>query len=261
MHIKMINDSSIRKIALTLGVVLVLFVAAKAIAEFKSITYIGKNVAAADVITVYGKGEMITTPDIASFSFSVTEESSTVGAAQKKATDKMNAILEYIKTAGIEDKDVKTSGYNIYPRYEYRGGTIYVPGKQYIAAYVVSQSVDIKVRDLSKAGELLSGIGEYGATNVSGLTFTMDKQDEVTREARDLAIKDARSQAEVLADALGVRLGRIVSFSESSPYQPYPMYYAKAEAMGMGGDGASAPQIPTGENKTTSNVTITYEIK
>jgi uncharacterized protein YggE len=245
----------------TLGVLLVVFLAVKIVGEVKTVSHIGKVPGATNSITVSGKGEILATPDIATFSFSVTEEAPAVPDAQKNASEKTKAILAYLKKKGVDDKDVKTLSYNIYPRYEYTGATYYNSGKQILAAYVVSQTVEVKVRALEDAGSLLSGIGEFGATNISGLSFSVDKQDEVSREARDKAIQDAREQAEVLAKSLDVKLGDIISFSEN-PYYPGPIYYAKDMAMGMGGGGEqTAPQLPSGESKIVSNVTITYEIR
>lgn len=256
------ENTQVRKVALTLGAVLIALVAVNIVSELKAMPYIGKTENIANVITVSGKGEVLATPDIATFSFSVSEEAATVSEAQSMATEKTNAIIAYIKEAGVEDKDIKTSSYNIYPRYEYRGGSAYTSGTRYLAAYVVSQSVEVKVRAIEKAGEVLSGIGEFGATDVSGLSFSIDAQDALARDAREQAIKDARDQAKVLAKALGVSLGRITSFYESAPYQPYPMYYAKDMVMVSGSARPEeAPQLPAGENKIVSNVTITYEIK
>lgn len=252
-----------RNLVIALAALLVVLVAAKAIAEIKSIRYIGSGTPVTNAITVNGKGEVLATPDIATFSFGVSEEAPSVPEAQKAATEKMNAILAYVKTAGVEEKDVKTVSYNIYPRYEWRGATAYQSGKQVLAAYVVSQNIEVKVRNLDNAGTLLSGIGEYGATDVSGLNFTLDDQDALQREARDQAIVDAREQAEVLAKALGVKLGRMTGYYENAPYQPYPMYFAK-DAMGgaaMERSVATAPSVPSGENKIVSNVSVTYEIK
>lgn len=255
------DNPNIRKVAVVLGAVLVLFVAAKTVSELKEMAYIGKSAYPANVITVSGKGEVMATPDIATFTFTVSEEAASVGAAQEDATEKMNSILAYVSEQGVEEKDVKTVSYNIYPRYEYRGGTAYTSGTRYLAAYVVSQTIEIKVRDLTKAGALLSGIGQFGATDVSGLTFSVDAQDELVRQARAEAIEDAREQAKVLAKSLGVRLGKITSFYENSPYQPYPVYYAKDMAMGGVANEAAAPSLPAGENKVVSNVSVTYEIK
>jgi uncharacterized protein YggE len=215
-----------------------------------------------NTITVAGKGEVVVTPDIATVSFGVTAENLDVAKAQTAATTKMNGIIDLLKKEGVEAKDIKLTNYNIYPRYDYLQAQIYpYTGKQTLAAYVVSQTVEVKIRDISKAGGILSGVGTLGVTDVSGLTFTVDNQDEVKDEARDLAIVDAKDQAKVLAKGLGVRLVKITAFSESGNY---PIYYEmnKSMALGMGGaDAAIAPQVPMGENKITSNVSITYEIR
>ncbi|HEU5114634.1 MAG TPA: SIMPL domain-containing protein [Candidatus Paceibacterota bacterium] len=260
---EMFNRPAFRNLAYALLALLVAFTAAKLVSELKSMKYIGTGIASADTITVSGEGDVIAPPDIATFTFTVQEEGPSVPDAQKKATDNMNAILAYLKKSGVEDRDVKTDSYNIYPRYEYHQTAnmpYYGGGTQVLAAYVVSQTVEIKVRKLDQAGTLLSGIGEFGASNVSGLSFSVDNETQVERQARDKAIADAKEQAQSLAQSLGVSLVRIVSFNEANN-RPMPIYYAKADAvMGMGG-AESAPSLPTGENKITSNVTITYEIK
>jgi uncharacterized protein YggE len=221
-----------------------------------------KDGANISTITVAGKGEVVIKPDLATVSFGVTAENLDVAKAQTEATTKMNRIIDLLKTKGIAERDIKTTNYNIYPRYDYvKSELAYYGGKQVLSAYVVSQTVEVKIRDITKAGDILSGVGEFGVTDVSGLTFTVDDQDTVKDQARELAITDAKAQAKVLAKGLGVRLVRITSFSENGNY---PIFYGmeKATALGMGGDGAvPAPQLPVGENKITSNVSITYEIR
>jgi len=216
-----------------------------------------------DTITVSGKGEVVVKPDIATVSFGVTAENMDVSKAQTEATTKMNGIIDLLKGKGVEAKDIKLTNYNIYPRYDYTQTSQIYPygGKQVLAAYVVSQTVEVKIRDISKAGEILSGVGTLKVTDVSGLNFTVDKEDAVKDEARALAITDAKDQAKILAKNLGVRLVKITAFSEGGNY---PVYYEmnKSMALGMGGaDAAIAPQVPMGENKITSNVSITYEIR
>ncbi|HVT75131.1 MAG TPA: SIMPL domain-containing protein [Candidatus Paceibacterota bacterium] len=256
------SQKQFKTLAYALLALLVAFTAVKVVSEIKAMRYIG-GAPTTNVITVSGTGEIIATPDIATFNFAVEKEGASVPEAQKKATDGMNAILAYLEKAGVDDKDIKTESYNIYPRYDYIQTSMYGGGKQVLAAYVVSQNITVKVRDLDKAGELLSGIGEYGATNVSGLNFSIDDHIKVERQARDAAIADAREQAELLAKSLGVKIVRLVNFSENNYGYPTPMYYAKDAAMGMGGvaNQSSAPSIPTGENKITSNVSVTYEIR
>ncbi len=210
------------------------------------------------MITVSGKGEVIVKPDIATISFGVTAENLDVAKAQEESATKINKIIDFLKTSGVEEKDIKTVNYSVYPRYDYVNSKTYpYNGKQVLAGYTVSQSVEVKIREIKNAGAILSGVGEFGVTDVGGLNFSVDKYDEEQNKARTAAIKDARAQAEVLAKSLGVKLVRITSFSENGNY---PMYYAK-EMSAMGGDMMVAPQVPTGENKITSNVSITYEIR
>jgi uncharacterized protein YggE len=242
-------------------VLLAVFLGAKAISALKEIKYVGAGVPATNIISVNGKGEVIAVPDIATFSLTVSEESPVVATAQKSATTKMNSILDFLKKSGVEDKDIKTTNYNIYPRYEYPGSMLYNNGKRTLAGYVVSQSIEVKVRKTEEAGKLISGIGEFGAEEVSGLSFSVDKYDELVKEAREKAITEAKENAEKLADALGVDLVRITSYYDQNPIGP--MYYGKA--VGMGGDmmneSSVAPELPAGENKIISNVSISYEIK
>lgn len=259
----MFDDPKIKKATAVTLWLLALFLLAQTIGEFQSYRFIGSSPVQQSLISVQGKGEVVGIPDIATFSFTVTEESLVVKEAQDEAAKTANAILKYLKEQGVTEKDITTAGYTIYPRYEYpsvRVPTIYPPtGKQTLAAYVVSHSVTVKVRKLENAGKLLAGIGEQGAANISGLSFDFDKRDEMVREARGKAISDARKEAAKLAKALGVRLVRIVSYNEGGGY---PIYYAKAEAaFGRGGDASVAPEIPVGEDKIVSTVSITYEIK
>ncbi len=244
-----------------LGVFLVI----AAVGELKGLNYIGSGVAATNTISVSGTGEVFAVPDTATFSVTVQETAKDVTTAQTAATKKGNDIIAYLKGAGIEDKDIQTTDYSVNPQYEYGTqacpmGSYCPPGKQTLAGYQVSQTLTIKVRDTKKAGDLLSGVGSRGATNVSGLSFTVADQNGLEAQARDKAIQDAKGKAEVLAKSLGVQLVRVVGFSEGGGG---PIYYAKAMSVGMGASdsAAPAPEIPTGQNKITSNVSVMYEIR
>lgn len=264
----------------TVVAMLALFLAVQVIAGIKEWRYIGAGLQATNTISVSGHGEAVAVPDIATFSFSVVSDKSTVAAAQEDATAKINAVTAYLTDAGVDKKDIQTSDYSVYPQYEYQnavcptsapvssGGTsaaIYCPpGKQVLKGYEVRQTTSIKVRDTEKAGDLLAGVGGKGATEVSGLNFTFDKPDMVQDEARDKAIANAKEKADVLAKSLGVHLVRVVSYSENGSY-PSPLY-ARDMAYGAGvvanqSTKAAAPEISIGQNKVTSDVTVTYEIR
>lgn len=218
-------------------------------------------------INVIGTGEVIAKPDIAQFSFSVRGEGTDATAAQEKSGTVVNAIMDYLKSAGVVDNDIKTTDYNLFPKYKYAEkpcayGQYCPPGEQIPDGFEVSQTITVKVRKVDTAGVLLTKVGELGATDVSGLGFTVDDDSVLVAQARASAILDAKKQAEALADSLGVRLGRMVAYYEETPGMPYPMAYAAPMMDSAAGAKAfEAPQLPTGENKTTSKVNLTYEIK
>ena len=249
---------------LSVLVFLSLFLLAKTAGAFKEYSYIGRGTYATNVITVTGRGEVTAIPDTATFSFSVTENGKTVAVAQDSASKKINNIIDALKKTGVEDKDIKTTGYNSYPKYEYRNVMCtdgYCPSsKQILTGYEVSQTISVKVRKTADAGAVLTLVGTLGAKNISGLDFVVDDADAVQSQARDKAIADAKAKAEVLGKALGIHLSKIVNFYESGD-QP-PVYYGKVMmSEGLAGGGApTIPEVPKGENTVVSNVTITYEV-
>jgi uncharacterized protein len=220
----------------------------------------------ATVITVQGEGEVMAKPDIGEFSFSVMAEGKTAAEAQDKSAQALNAALAFLKEGGVEDKDVKTSNYYLNPKYRYDTGvctTMYCPpSNPVIDGYEVSQTVTVKVRDLNKSGDLISGVGDKGATNISGLSFTIDDMTDLKSQAREAAIADAKANADKLAKDLGVRIVRMTGYWENEGGM-YPMY----DRSYMGGDMAMAeeakmsPQMPVGENEIKSTVSITYEVR
>ena len=223
------------------------------------------SVPATDTITVQGDGQATLPPDVARVSFTVENISATVAEAQAATTKQANAALDFVKKQGVAEKDIKTLSYNISPQYSYPNpcpsGALcpdYYRAPK-ITGYQVSQTVQVTMRDLSAVGELLGGLGTLQVQNVNGPAFALDDSTAGYDAARADAIDKAKAQAARLAKQLGVRLGKIVNFSESSGGYPYPMY-----GVGMGlaeTKTASTPNIPTGENTYTASVSITYEIR
>lgn len=249
--------------------VLIVFFLAKTYGVLKENKFIGQDIAATNTITVAGEGEVSAIPDIAKFSFSVKEEAKTVAGAQILATEKMNKVLDFLEKAGVEKKNIKTTGYNIYPRYEWRtkettclGPNCPTPGRERVlVAYEVSQNISVRLEKIDKAGEILAGIGGLEVSNVSGLSFEIDDEDDLKRQARQEAIDKAKTKAKELAKDLGVNLVRIVNYSEGGGIL-YPRYVGmEKSAMSDMGEVVAVPQIPVGENEIKVNVSITYEIK
>lgn len=215
-----------------------------------------------NTITVSATGEVYTKPDLTITTFSTITEKKTVAEALSENTKKMNAVISFVKAQGVEDKDLKTTSFNIYPRYEYQKIEIeiypYPPGKRVLVGYEVTQSLQVKIRDMEKIGNIIEGATTAGANEVGDLQFTVDKEEEFKKEARKEAIEKAKAKAEDLASQLGVNLVKITNFSESSVI---PYFYGLEKAAAPAGlGGGETPQIETGENKIEVTVTITYEI-
>ena len=257
-----VQTGKIARALLVLLFVASLYLALKAVNESKTYRFIGKAPSEQASISVIGEGEVFAIPDIATFTFSVSATNKEVQISQAEVTKKINAALAFLRENGIEDKDIKTASYDIYPKYEY--AEIFcvrapcLPPKQELTGYEVTHSIMVKVRETDKAGTLLGGLGDVGVTNASGLAFFLDDKETKEGEARAFAIEDAKAKAKQLAKDLGVRLGSIRNFSESINMP----YYGKMEVFASAdGGGRAVPEIPAGETKITSHVTITYEIR
>ncbi|KKT79086.1 MAG: hypothetical protein UW75_C0026G0008 [Parcubacteria group bacterium GW2011_GWF2_44_8] len=215
-------------------------------------------------ISVSGEGEVLAVPDIGQFSFSVMAEGEDAVIAQGASATKINEINAALEAAGVERSDIKTEYYSLYPKYKYETAPciagMYCPGEQIQDGFEVNQTILVKVRDLDQAGSLLGLVGDKGATNISGLSFTIDDDSALMDEARAMAIADAKAKAKVLADNLGVRLTKMVGYYEDEGVNPY---YGKGGDMMVREQMASSvtPDLPTGENTTTSRVTLTFQVK
>lgn len=283
-------------------VFIIVLIFAAIIVTFKvagSSRYTNGNNPDQNTITVDGTGNAYSIPNIATFSFTVSDTEKTVTDAQTKATAVANSALAVVRAAGVADKDIQTQSYSISPQYEYQnaicptpgvynsgassgvissgsasGGimipsiatppstatAIYCPpGKSVLTGYQVSESIYVKLRDLSKAGSLLASLGSAGVSDLNGPSFSVDNPDSVNAQARSAAIADAKTKAKELAKELGVSLVRITSFSENSGNYPMPVMYAMNAAASSAK--VSAPEVPAGQQEVTDNVTITYEIK
>jgi len=248
-------------IGLVVGSLLSAFLVAKIVSE---VMFWDTDSYLQNTITVSGEGESIAIPNVTKFSFSVNESAETTEEAQKMSTEKMDKALSFLKSNGIEERDIKTTSYDTYPKYDYgRPCTAFdcpPTSEPKIIGYEVSQSVSVKVRQQEEAGRFLAELGSIGVSNLSGLSFEIDDDSILYEQAREKAIEDAKNNAQKLAKQLGVKLGDIVSFDESTPNNYMFDYRALNSKTEEGGFGGGIPELPTGENTYTSNVHITYGI-
>lgn len=220
-------------------------------------------------ISVSGEGKVSVKPDIATVRAAVVTQAPKVGDAQAQNTARSNKVMDFLKSNGVAEKDIKTAGYAITPQYEYGtpcpiifgGGDARCPsGTPKISSYEVRHTIEVKVRDLGKADAVLEGVVTAGANQVDTLQFGIDDEEAAKAAARKEAIEDARKKAKVLSRDLGLRIRHILSFSESGQGGPIFAYALKG---GFGGaeSAASAPQVAPGEQEVRSSVTITYEFR
>lgn len=226
--------------------------------------YIGGGSGTLSTISVTGEGEVSAVSDIASLSLTLSKDGTTAKEAQNLLNEQVTKSLGYLKKENIEDKDIKSEYGGVNPKYSYETvACITYPcpeRSQKIIGYTATQSIVVKIRDVDNANKVRTGLADLGISNISGPDFSIDDKDQLNSEARARAIEDARAKAKVLAKQLHVRLGDVVSFSEGGV--GYPMMYAeKTMSAGDAMVSPPAPTLPKGENKITSNVTITYEIR
>ncbi len=219
--------------------------------------YIEKKDLTPLTISVTGEGKASGVPDLAMLSLGMqTGRQNTAKDAMALLTKNMNAVIDAVKKAGVDEKDISTQNFSLNPAYDY------TPTGMVPKGFEASQSLEIKVRDLDKASDVLSAATAAGANQAGGVQFTIDNPEKVRAEAREKAVKQAQEKAELLAKNLGKSLGRMRGFSEGGVYAP-PMMYDKAmSVMGMGGGGeAQAMPLPAGEQEVQAQVTLTYELR
>lgn len=212
-----------------------------------------------DRFSVTGSGTVYAKADIANLTIGIkTEVKKTAAEATSENSENMNAVIAVIKELGVEEKDIKTTNYNLRPNYKWtedRG--------QELIGYEVSQDVTLKIRDLEKISEIIGKTTEKGANQVGNINFTIDDEFELMNQARELAIEKAKEKAQLIAAQSGMKLGKIKGMHESS-YQPTPASYSNAkmdlaveEAVG----GVISPSIEAGTNEIRAEVTLIYEVK
>lgn len=222
--------------------------------NLQSYYYIGQADKMQKTIMVEAQGKVTAKPDIAMTTMGMTTEAVTVAEAQQKNTEVMNNLITKLQSLGINKDDLQTANYNIYPQYDY------IPEEgSVLKGYQVYQNVSVKIRDLTKANSVLALAGEVGANNVSGLQFTIDDDEVYKAEARQKALEQIAQKAKLLSQSLGVQLVGVVSYNEYSMGNDYyPVVYREA-AIGLGG--GSTPDVQSGTNEVSLNVSVTFEIR
>jgi uncharacterized protein len=203
------------------------------------------------LLSVSGTGEVKGTPDRAELSTGVVTRATTAAAALSANARAMNAVFDALKRAGIAEKNIQTSNFQVSPQYsEAKAGAA-----QRITGYEVSNTVSVTVDGLDRLGPTIDALVAAGSNQIEGPNFSIADPKPLLAKAREDAVKDAMDRAQAYARAAGVTLGPIASISEGGDSAPMPM----GRAMSMMKSAAPTP-IAAGEESVTANVSITWEI-
>ncbi len=213
--------------------------------------------------SVTGEAKRVAIPDVARFTVGVTSKGkSDLGSIQKGVNKTMDTIVQYLKEQGVEEKDIKTIQYDVSPQYSYPpckydysvSPAEWICPPVDIIGYSVAQQAEVTIRNFEKIAEILGGVVEQGANDVSSLTFELEHPEELQNEARAEAIEKARQQAQSIAKAGKFRIGTLDSVIDNkAPYDSYGyerMAYSSA-----------ASSVQPGTQEISSSVTLRYRIR
>ena len=205
-----------------------------------------------ETITFFGEGKAIGIPDVASVTLSVIAEKTTAKEAMTENAERMNKVIGFVKESGVDEKDVKTQAFFLRPRYDF------FEGKRIFRGYEANSTLAVKIRDLAKISDIIDGAVSRGANQVGDIQFVIDEPEKLKEEARLKAIENAKERAQSVARATGFKLGRVVSFSETSVPQIPPRPFSFE--LGKGGEEV-VPEIEKGSLEIKVNVSLTFELK
>lgn len=201
-------------------------------------------------IVVIGTGEVKVEPDIASIMIGVETTAPTTQEALAQNSAQAQAIIDQIRQLGIEERDIQTTGINIYPVYDNEGRNI--------TGYTVNNTVNVTVRNIGQAGSLIDRVVQVGANRVYGISFMVSDPERVLAQAREAAIANARARAEQMARASGTSLGRVLFITENMGASPLPI---PVMAQARAAVDSVAPPVQPGQQTYSASVQVTFELR
>jgi len=202
-------------------------------------------------LTVMGNGKVMVNPDIAYIYIGVETENESAEKSIKENNQKTEKIIETIKISGVKKEDIKTTNFTLFIQPLYDKNSKKIGNK-----YVVNNTLFLLVRDLNNLGKLLDNVVKSGANQIYNISFDVANRSKFLLQARKEAVKDAKLQAEEVANAAGVEIKEIetISYYDSSPS---PFYRARTNEI----DAFSSVPIESGRMDISSTVTIVYTLK
>lgn len=205
-------------------------------------------------LIVEGQGKVTVIPDIAKVSLGIDASGTSLPEVQNGVNQKSKTLVDTLKKLGVEEKDIKTTSYNVFPEYNYESQPPRITG------YRVSLSYEVRIKDFDKINEVVVAATGAGANLVGNISFDVNEETKKKKldEAREEAVEEAKDKAQSLARAAGVSLGKILNISEFPSFEP-PTPFALKE--GVGGTEPARPEITPGETEISVTVSLSFEIR
>jgi len=204
-------------------------------------------------LTLSAEGSVNREPDIAFLNAGVQTQGETAQAAMSANATAMNGVFDALAAANIDRSDMQTSNFSLQPQYDYSSRS---NGQPRLTGYQASNQLSVRIRDLDTLGETMDALVSAGGNTFNGLRFALEDDRAAKNAAREIAMKDAISRAELYASASGYEVARVVTISESGGFSPQPMAMM-AEARSMD---RSTP-IASGEVGYSVTVNVTFELR
>lgn len=252
-------QSVLRHVIITASTLLVFFILLFAYTKFAGPIPFNINsvtTSKSDAFSVTGEGTASTKPDSAVVTVGVQSNGQTAKTAQESMNEKINKVSEAVKKLGIEEKDIKTSNYNVFPTYDYREST------QRITGYQGSTTLIITIKDTEKVNTIVDTATKEGANTIGDVRFEVADKAKAENEAREKAVQNAKQKAEQAAKAAGFTLGKIINYQENyGGGYPIPMRGSFGAANLEKDAVAPVTQIEPGSSEIKINVTLSYEVR
>ncbi len=207
------------------------------------------------VVVTTGHATVKRAPDRAWVTIANESRAKTPREAQKLNTDAMNTVMQKLKAAGFSGDAIRTSSYALHPEFDFRDG------RQTLRGYVARNSIEVRVDDIARAGEVAEIAVSAGATNVGGIRFDLKDRAAAERDALARAVADARARAEAAAAGAGMKLEKIVRIQEQRAFEEPPQPLMRTMMAEQVAVDAAAPPIAPGELEIRASVTLTASIR
>ena len=227
--------------------ILVLIVIAAFVLPWKNINW-GKIRLQEETIVVTGESKAEQKNEVASFSAGVNVINENKETAVNEANKKNSELIASIKNFGIADGDIQTQSMNVYEQQQ--------TDKSKKNYWVVNSTVEITLRDVTKANDLTDLLNKSGANNVYGPSFTVENTTDTEKSLYDSAMTDAKGKAELIANSSGRKLGKVINVIEGSSSSYSPVYKSLSSSLDAGG-----AQLEPGTSTVSKTLTVTFEFK